>query len=212
MEEIIQNLSNLNPIWVYIIVASAAYIENLFPPFPSDVIVVAAGSIVALGRADLIITLGFATAGGTFGFISMYLVGNWFGDKIVEKKKIKFIPLDQVHKAEAWFKRYGYTLIVANRFLAGTRAVVSFFAGMSDLILWKTIVLCFASSLVWNLLLLSAGKTLGNNWQDVLYYLEGYSTIVTTVIILVVLLLIGRYFYKRSMNINRNAKSNEQRG
>lgn len=200
MEELIKNFSDLHPFWFYLIVASSAFIENIFPPFPSDMLIVAAGSYVTIGKASLFYSIVSATIGGTLGFVSMFLVGHWFGERILERGKIRFISLEYLHKAEAWFKKYGYALIIANRFLAGTRAVVSFFAGMSELILWKTIVLSFVSSLVWNSILLVAGKTLGDNWSDVMYFLEAYSTVVTIVLIIVAMLLVGRYFYRKSTN------------
>ena len=90
------------------------------------------------------------------GFVTMYKVGDWFGRKILERGKIKFIPLDQVHKVEGWFHKYGYLVVVGNRFLSGTRAVVSIFAGLSELsLLWCTI-LSFLSALLWNGILLPA--------------------------------------------------------
>jgi membrane protein DedA with SNARE-associated domain len=87
---------------------------------------------------------------------------------------------------------------VANRFLAGTRAVVSFFAGMSELSLWKTTLLSFLSALVWNSILLFAGGKLGQNWQTIGFYLDTYSKTVTTIVIIAVVLLVARYLYKRS--------------
>ncbi|MBM4168234.1 MAG: DedA family protein [Ignavibacteria bacterium] len=206
MEDLIHALSTLNPVWIYFAVLAIAYLENIFPPFPSDVMIVAAGSFVGFSRVDFLTLWIFATVGSTLGFVSMFLIGHWFGDKILEEGKIKFIPLDQLHKAEGWFRKHGYALIVANRFLAGTRAIVSFFAGLSELVLWKTTVLSFLSSLIWNLILIYAGKALGDSWKEVPYYLEAYSTFVTTVILVIVLLLVAKYIYsRRSTNGNRGS-------
>ncbi|MBI2618695.1 MAG: DedA family protein [Ignavibacteriales bacterium] len=197
MEDFLQNLSELNPLWVYLTVAGIAYIENILPPFPSDVVLVACGALIGIGRIDFVATVLIATAGSTLGFMSMYKIGDWVGDRIIETGKIKFIPVESVRKVEEWFRRYGYAVIVVNRFLAGTRAVVSFFAGLSELSLWKTTVLSFVSALVWNTILLFAGKTLGSNWSAILFYLETYSKSVTAIVILALLILVGRYFYRR---------------
>jgi len=202
VEEFVNNLTQVNPIWVYIAVAAIAYIENIFPPFPSDVVVVFAGSLVGLGTIDFTSALLLATVASTIGFLSMYKIGDWFGDKILEAGRIKFLPKESVLKVEVWFRRYGYFVIVANRFLAGTRAVVSFFAGMSELSLPKTTILSFLSALVWNAILLIAGQKLGQNWQAISFYLETYSKTVTTIVIVVVLILIGRYLYKKSGTTN----------
>lgn len=197
MEEFVQNLARLDPFWIYFAVGAIAYIENVFPPFPSDVVVVGAGSLVGLGRADFFLTLGVATVASTLGFVTMYHIGDWFGDRVLETGRIKFIRIGQVHRVERWFQRYGYSLIVANRFLAGTRAVVSFFAGMSELPLGLTVLLSAVSALAWNSILLAAGRELGENWREIFHYLDVYSTIMTVLLAIAALLLIGRYLWRR---------------
>lgn len=188
--------------WIYAAVAFICYIENILPPFPSDVIIVAAGSLIGFGRIDFTVALMLATIGSTLGFLTMYKIGDWFGDRILEAGKIRFIPVENVHKVEAWFRRYGYWMIVANRFLAGTRAVVSFFAGMSQLSLARTTLLSFASALLWNSILLLSGKALGDNWAQILFYLGTYSKIVTVLLVVAVLILLARYFHKRRRTTN----------
>lgn len=200
MEEFIQSLAGLNPAWIYLAVAGIAYIENIFPPFPSDVMVVFAGSLAGLGTVDFTTALLLATAGSTLGFMTMYKIGDWFGDHILETGKLRFIPRESVHKVEGWFRKYGYLVVIANRFLAGTRAVVSFFAGMSELSLAISAMLSFASALLWNFILLSTGRAVGENWRQIGGYLETYSAIVTSLIILTAIVLLVRLFLKRANN------------
>lgn len=200
MEDFINNLAQLNPFWIYVAVAGIAYIENIFPPFPSDVIVVAAGSLVGIGTLDFTLALLLATAGSTLGFMTMYKLGDWFGDKFLEKGRIRFIPLDSVHRVEKWFKKYGYWVVVANRFLAGTRAVVSFFAGMSKLPILNATALSFISALAWNFILLYAGKELGENWRSILIYLQAYGQTITIAVIVAAVILVLRYLYMRKRN------------
>ena len=197
MEDFVNSLAQLDPFWIYVAVAGIAYIENIFPPFPSDVIVVAAGSLVGIGTIDFTVALVLATAGSTLGFMTMYKLGDWFGDKILEKGKIKFIPLDSVHMVEKWFKRYGYWVVVANRFLAGTRAVVSFFAGMSELPILNATALSCVSALAWNFILLYAGKELGENWRSIVIYLQAYAQTITIAALVATVILVWRYLYKR---------------
>ncbi len=206
MEELIRRLSALNPFWVYLTVSGFAFLENLIPPLPSDLLVLFLGSMVGVGTIDFSVALIATTIGSTAGFVVMYKVGDWFGLKILEAGKIPFIPVDKVHRVEGWFRRYGYALIVVNRFLTGTRAVVSFFAGMSELPLTPTTILSFVSALVWNFFLLLAGKGLGENWQAIRSYLATYSKAATLILILIVLLMILIYTYKRSRPGNRVKK------
>jgi membrane protein DedA with SNARE-associated domain len=204
MEQFVNYLAALNPVWIYCVAGAIAYVENVFPPLPSDVVLVAAGSLAGLGRVDFALLLVLSTMGSTAGFITMYKVGDWFGVRILETGKFKFIPLERVHKVETWFKKYGYWIVVANRFLAGTRAVVSFVTGMSELSLWRTTLLSLLSSLLWNFLLLFAGRELGQNWRAVYFYLETYGKIMTVVLVAVLLVGVVRYYYK---NLKRNNSS-----
>ncbi|MCZ6775559.1 MAG: DedA family protein [Ignavibacteria bacterium] len=197
MEDFILQLKSLDPFLIYLAVFSIALIENVFPPSPSDLVIVFAGSLVGIEQVGFAETLFTATLGSAIGFVLMYKIGDWFGDRILEQGKIKFIPLEAVRKVELWFAQYGYGIIIANRFLAGTRAVVSFFAGMSRLNLRKTIALSFLSALAWNSILLFGGFYLGQNWRRIGFYLSTYGQIVTGLIILVVLVLVARFLYKK---------------
>ncbi|MGB2959457.1 MAG: DedA family protein [Bacteroidota bacterium] len=198
MEEFIQEILSLSPALILLVVFCIAFIENVFPPSPSDIMIVAAGSLVGAGTLGFVETLLISTAGSTLGFVTMYKIGDWFGDHILEEGKIKFIPVGSVKKVEGWFRRYGYWIIVANRFLAGTRAVVSFFAGVSELNLPVTTLLCLISALAWNSILVSGGYLLGHNWERITFYLTSYTQIVTGLVIVVALLLIAKYLYKRN--------------
>jgi len=167
LDSILDFLVNFSDVWIYIAIFFIAYIENVFPPSPSEVVVLFAGSLVGIGRLDFILAAGTAIVGSTTGFMTMYAIGRRFGDKIVETGKLQFIPREQVQKVEDWFRRYGYGAVVVNRFLAGTRAVVSFFAGLSKLNFAAAIGLAFVSTAVWNLILVSGGNELGKNWRTI---------------------------------------------
>ncbi|MBI3195431.1 MAG: DedA family protein [Ignavibacteriae bacterium] len=203
MNEIIQLLAQVDPFWIYVIIFGVAFIENLFPPLPSDVAVVFGGALASLGRGNFFLALNAAVFGSTLGFITMFTIGNWFGKKILDEGKLKFIPAETVKKLDSWFDKYGYWLIVGNRFMAGTRAVVSFFAGVSHLEPFKTTVLSFFSSLFWYSILVYAGYSLGKNWEEIGFYLSAYSQAVTGLMIVVVIIVTVRYFIKQ-----RKAKSN----
>ncbi len=204
MQELIRRLSALDPLWVYLSASGIAFLENIFPPLPSDVLVLFVGSLAGIGTIDFTVALLATTLGSTLGFVVMYKVGDWFGLRILETGRLKFIPVEYVHKIEGWFRKYGYVLIVVNRFLSGTRAVVSFFAGMSELSLTATTILSFVSALMWNFLLLFAGLKLGENWQEVAVYIETYSKAITGILLMVVVLIIVRYVLKRSTANNKS--------
>jgi membrane protein DedA with SNARE-associated domain len=200
LENFLNSLSNLSDVWIYAAIFFIAYLENIFPPSPSDMVIIFGGSLAGIGRIDFLGAVGAATAGSTLGFITMFGIGHWFGVKILESGRLRFIPRESVDKVEAWFRKYGNWIIIVNRFLTGTRAVVSFFAGMSHMRLLTTTILCFLSALTWNTILVSGGKLLGQNWEKIGVYLATYSQTVTAVIIVVVLVLIAKYIRGRKKN------------
>jgi membrane protein DedA with SNARE-associated domain len=198
VESFIQLLQSFDPALVCLALFAVAFLENIFPPSPSDMAIVFGGTLVGIGRIGFPEALLSATAGSTLGFVAMYAIGKWFGRNILEQRKIRFLPLDSVHKVESWFVKYGYWIIIANRFLAGTRAVVSFFAGMSGLKLPVTTLLCLLSALIWNSLLITGGYLLGNNWERIGFYISTYSQVVTGLVVLIVIIFVARYFAKSS--------------
>ena len=165
-------------------------------------VIVFGGSLAGIGRIDFLGALGAATAGSTLGFVTMFGIGHWFGVKILESGKLSFIPRESVDKVEGWFRKYGNWIIVVNRFLTGTRAVVSFFAGMSHMRLLQTTVLCFISALVWNTILVSSGNYLGHNWEKIGAYLTTYSQTVTAVVIITILVLVAKYIHGKKKSKN----------
>jgi len=200
VESFIASLQTLDPALVYLSLFAVALIENLFPPSPSDMAIVFGGALVGLGHVSFAGVLLSSTAGSTVGFLAMYMIGKWFGRHILEQRKLRFIPLDAVRKVEEWFRKYGYWVVVGNRFLTGTRAVVSFFVGMSELNPAKTVALSALSALVWNTLLVSAGYGLGNNWERIGFYISAYSQVVTGIVIVAVIALAIRAFMKPKRN------------
>jgi len=176
------------------------FLENIFPPSPSDVLLVFMGTLVSVGTVDFISLLVMATTGSTFGFLVMYLLGDKFETKIIDSDKLPFITKKQLEKPEQWFRKYGYYIIVANRFLSGTRAVISFFAGMSKLDLIKTTILSSISALIWNAILIMLGILFADNLELVKHYIAIYGKIVFPIIILLILIISLKYIFFNGKN------------
>lgn len=197
LDSLASALSNTAPIYLYLAMFFFAFLENLFPPSPSDLVVAFGGSLVGLGKLNVFAAIFFSTLGSTAGFVVMYYVGFFLGTELIDSGKLKFLPLDKVKTVEGWFRKYGYGIVVANRFLSGTRAVISFFIGLSELSIAITIPLCAISALLWNTILISGGALLGHNWKQMEHYLGIYGTIIGVIILLVILFFVVRYFQRR---------------
>lgn len=171
------------------------FIENIFPPSPSDVLLLFMGSLVNTSEQITFINLSIiSTIGSTLGFLVMYYLGYRFETKIIESNRLKFITPESLQKPSQWFNKYGYFIIVANRFLSGTRAVISFFAGVTKLDFKKTTILSTISAYIWNSILIYLGMIFSNNLDKVKEYISLYGKIVFPILILGILILIVRYF------------------
>jgi membrane protein DedA with SNARE-associated domain len=199
-ESLLTQFSDLTPFWIYLTIFFFAYIENLFPPSPSDIVVVIGGSLVATGSISFIPLFFSATLGSLAGFLTAFIIGWQFDKKLVHSGKLKFINVQSVDKVEAAFRKWGYYLIIANRFLPGTRAVISFFAGMSRLNVNKTTILSLISSAIWNAFLIYLGVAFGKNVDLIDSYLKTYSNIILIISGIVILFFVVRYYITKRKN------------
>lgn len=197
IEHILDFISGLTPFWIYISLFVFSFVENVFPPSPSDVVVVLGGSLIGTHSLHFVPTLLVTTLGSVAGFMTIFFIGTQLDKKVIRAGKIKFISTEGLDKVEKWFAKYGYWIILANRFLPGTRSVISLFAGLSELDKNKTIILATISALIWNSSIIYLGIIFGNNIETVDRYLSTYSNIAVIVTCVVVSALILNYFWKK---------------
>jgi membrane protein DedA with SNARE-associated domain len=196
-ESILDQISTYPPLWIYAVLFFFSFIENVFPPSPSDLVVLVGGTLISTGVIHFIPTLILTTLGSIIGFMVLFYLGSAVDKKVIHSGKLKFIPIDAVDKVEAWFNKYGYWVILVNRFLPGTRSVISFFSGLSHLKVEKTVVLATISAFAWNAIILYLGIVFGDNVKVVDDYLSTYSNIVIAVTVVIVLFFIIRNFVRK---------------
>lgn len=171
-------MAALSPVWAYIAVLAIAYGENIIPPIPGDVFVAFAGYLVGLGQLNFVIVVALATLGGALGFMTMYALGHRVGTAVLDPDRLRWIPRRQVRKARQWLHRWGYGVVVANRFLSGARSVIALTVGIAHMRPWYTAAAATLSAAVWTGLLTWAGYALGANWEVVSIYLREYGRVI----------------------------------
>ncbi|HZW39102.1 MAG: DedA family protein [Syntrophothermus sp.] len=197
INDLLNYISQLTPFWIYVAIFVFAYIENVFPPSPSDLVVLVAGSLIAKSTINFIPVLLWTSFGSVLGFMSLFYIGSTLDRKVIKTKRLKFISVEALEKAENWFTKYGYLVILLNRFLPGTRSVISFFAGLSELDVKKTIVLSTVSALIWNAIIIYLGYIFGNNVHVIDKHLSLYSNIVVGITVAIVLFFVIRYYINK---------------
>lgn len=190
IEHILLTINNLPNETIYFFLLINAFIEYLFPPFPSDTIMVFSAYLAGTGKLDFFTVYCISLAGSVTGFLALFCLGKHYGRAFFFRKNYRFLSRSLIGQLEGWFQEYGIGLIAANRFLSGIRSAVALFAGLSNMKIVPAAAAGFVSSLVWNTLLLSGGFYLGKNWHLVLTILKHYNQVIIVLIIVLVAYLL----------------------
>ncbi|MBF2018444.1 MAG: DedA family protein [Rivularia sp. T60_A2020_040] len=173
----------------YVGIALLMFLENLFPPIPSELIMPLAGFTVTQGKLDLQIVILAGTLGSVFGALPWYYVGklvsearlrNW----INKHGKWLTLSISDIDKSKRWMRKYGNAVIFFGRLIPGIRTFISVPAGLDQMPLIPFILYSFAGSLLWTAILAYAGFILGNNFQLVEKYVGPLSVIIIAAMIL----------------------------
>ena len=200
VQEMVQLINSLPPFSIYLVFFLVAYIENVIPPIPGDVLVAFGGYLAAESVIGLVPVLLLTTVASVLGFMSMYWIGSRWGTQIQNKQRrfwlLRFIPLKYLNKVRDWMQRWGMGVVLANRFLAGTRSVISLTAGLSHTRISSTIISSFVSSILWNGILLGFGWIVHENWRLIGEYLSIYGKIILGGIAVFIIIRLGTYYYR----------------
>jgi len=202
---IIKGLQELPPWEVYLALGVTTYVENIFPPSPSDVVMLFIATLIGIGTVGLVPSIAIATLGSTLGFLTAFYIGRRYGRRLLASGRVPFLTKDAMTQVDGWFARYGYWVIVVNRFLAGTRAVISFCAGISGLDIRRTTLLCALSALAWNGIIIWLGSILGDNWQLGEKLLTQYGQVVTILLVALALFVVIRWWLRHHRSKQRTA-------
>ncbi len=149
-----------------------SFLETLFAPLPSEIVLPFAGYI-AWKNNDvlfLFISIIVGAIGNTIGSIPLYYLG-FLGRNFVEKYgKYFFINKKRLNFAEKWFEKNKFLTVFLFRFVPGMRSLISIPAGLFRLKIKDYMILTFLGFLIWNSFLVSLGYVLGNYWQESLKY------------------------------------------
>lgn len=212
-QDIIQWMQGLPPLSIYVVFLLIAYFENVIPPIPGDVLVAFGGYLAAESIIDLTPIFLITTIASVFGFMTMYWLGSRWGSGIEEHEEkfwlVRFIPIKYMHKVRNWMGRWGQGVIVANRFLAGTRSVISLTAGISHTRVSTTILSSTISSVLWNGILLGFGWIVHENWQVIGEYLSIYGWIILGAITIIVSGRLIMSYYQKKKEVQEHSETSK---
>lgn len=199
MQEIILSIMGK---YGYIGVLLLIMVENVFPPIPSEVILLFGGFMTTYTKLSIFGMVVASTLGSLFGAIILYYIGKIFNKdrlkKIISGKlgKILRLKVSDIDNADNWFDSKGNKTVFFCRFVPLIRSLISIPAGMSEMPMFKFLLYTLFGSLIWNTVLIIVGSVVGENWTKIVNVLDTYSHIV--VLILFIIVVVGVYlFYKK---------------
>ncbi|MFN1835845.1 DedA family protein [Balneola sp. MJW-20] len=200
VQAIVDWVQMVPPSGIYLILFGIAYLENVIPPIPGDVIVAFGGYLAAEGVIGIFPLWIITVIASVVGFMNMYWLGSRWGTQIEDNREdhflLRFIDYKYFKRGKKWMKDWGQGVVIANRFLAGTRSVIALTAGVSHLRIPRTMLSSALSSVLWNTLLIGAGWIIQDNWRVVGTYLSNYGKIILAALIV----LIGLKLWFRRRN------------
>lgn len=206
VDQIVEWIMTLTPLSIYIIFSVIAYAENVLPPLPGDVLVAFGGYLAAEQIVGFTPLLLVTTIASVFGFMTMYAIGAYFGHKIESQRKrfwlMRFVDVKYFDRGKRWMQDWGQGVVLANRFLAGTRSVISLTAGITKTKVYPTIISSTVSSILWNFILLGFGWLVHENWQVIGHYLNIYGWFILGILLLLVLVRIYVVLSRRDGQVN----------
>ena len=163
----------------------AMFIETIFPPIPSEIVMPLAGYIAnttSQGQIGLIAMILAGAAGSTLGNIMIYTIARKGGRPLILKYGKKLgVDKKKVDAADSWFGKYGAYAVFFCRMAPGLRELISIPAGIARMNFWKYSSITFAGSVVWSAFLGGIGFYLAS-WEGL--GIERTLTIFTAIVVL----------------------------
>jgi len=180
--------------WGYVAVGLLMFVETVFPPIPSEVIMPLAGVAAAqqgLSLSGVIIagTIG-AMAGNIFWFWIAWKLGlDRFEQFLVRYGRIFTVDEAEIARGRRLFDHYGGGIVGVGRVIPTVRSLISVPAGLVRM-KWRTfLIYSTIGTFLWTLGLAIAGYLLGQRFAEIDRVLGPLSTGV-------ILILFGVYLYR----------------
>ena len=164
------------------------FLETVFPPIPSEVIMPIAGVRAAQGPLTLPGVIASGTGGAMLGNLFWYALARVIGIRrfkpfIERYGRWLTMDWDDVDKTERLFGRFGPVIVSVGRVLPTIRSVISIPAGLLNMRLKGFLVWSTIGTATWTALLASAGWGLGQAFEDVEKVLGPVSSVIIIAIV-----------------------------
>ena len=168
-------LASVGPYGLWLL-AAAACLEYLVPPFPGDTLLLLGGIYAVRGAQNPYLVLLAMTLGGSVGAWLQYVLGRRLSVRVHSQPEGStfLVPHGPLLSAVGRLRTRGTWLLLVNRFFPGIRAFAFVGAGLAEVPLGRALLFGFLSSLAWNGLVMGMGVAVGGNLEKLTALMEQY--------------------------------------
>ena len=175
-------------------IALLMFLENVFPPIPSELIMPLAGYQSASGQMSLVTVILAGTVGSLLGVIPWYYAGHYLGERRMKRLAARHggwltLSPEDVDQANQWFRRKGARAVLFGRLVPTVRTLISVPAGIAHMPMATFLIYSTIGGALWTALLAMLGFLLGQRYEMV----EGYVGPVSNAIIVAIVVF---YMYR----------------
>lgn len=192
----------------YLGIAFLMFLDNIFPPIPSEIIMPSAGYTASKGELTLIGVIIAGSAGSILAAMLFY----WIGRKVPQQRLFQFIErygkylriqVADLEKALTWFNKHGHRIVFFGRMIPAVRSLISIPAGISRMPFSKFMLYSSAGTLIWTSFLAYLGYHFSENQTLMLAILQRISYLIFALIALYIIWWAIKKFYQSKSNHNQ---------
>lgn len=199
MAEILEQIH----LWLEQIIISLGYpgivivmfLESLFPPIPSELLIPFAGFLVSQGHFSFSGILLAGTTGSLLGALALYYLGHHLGEPLIRTFLRRYgryllVAEHDFNRSLDFFKRYRESIVFFGRFIPLIRSLISIPAGINRMPLDRFVLFTTLGSGLWNSIMGYMGVILGENWTEILVFVKQYELFMLIALAVVAILFV----------------------
>ena len=159
----------------YLGIFALIFIENVFPPIPSEAVLLFGGALTVSTAMNVPGTVVAATFGSLAGAIVLYALGRVFQADRLRRLfagrfgEVTHLKPEYVDLAESWFSRYEAKAVLICRCIPVVRSLISIPAGLSRMPLGRFTLFTGLGAGIWTAILAGIGWYLAHLTKDMGY-------------------------------------------
>ena len=148
--------------WLYVVLFAVVFCETglvVTPFLPGDSLLFAAGALASRAGSpiNLWILIPVIFVAAVIGDSVNYEIGKWLGPKVFTRKDSWLLNQNHLHKAHAFYEKYGGKTIILARFIPIIRTFAPFVAGIGKMTYLHFISYNIIGAAAWVLLFIFGG-------------------------------------------------------